>query len=178
MARNIEIKAKVKDVERLRALIEKLPVISRETFFQEDTFFRISTGRLKFRRLGPDRGQLIYYDRADSKGPKISEYSILETNQPDIVNRSLSKCREILGVVRKKRDVYIVGQTRIHVDEVEGLGKFVEFEFVFEEGQDVQEGKKTIAQLMVILGIEEDSLLGGAYIDLQLLTNHFEREFL
>lgn len=34
----------------------------------------------------------------------------------------------IKGSVNKKRYLYMVGQTRVHVDEVEGLGNFMELE--------------------------------------------------
>lgn len=34
----------------------------------------------------------------------------------------------VQGVVKKKRLLYLVGQTRVHCDEVEGLGHFVELE--------------------------------------------------
>lgn len=166
MARNVEIKARARDAGRLRGSIETLPVSSREMLLQEDTFFRAGPGRLKLRRFDADRGQLIRYGRADEKGPKVSSYSILETNYPDAVLRSLSNRYEIQGMVRKSREVYIVGQTRIHLDEVEGLGSFVEFEYVLDEGQDAEEGKEFIKALMARLGIGEEDLVEGAYIDL------------
>lgn len=166
MARNVEIKARARDSGRLRQLIEALPVSSREVLSQEDTFFLAGPGRLKLRRFSAGRGQLIRYGRADEKGPKVSSYSILETNQPDVVRRSLSGRYEIQGAVRKKREVYIVGQTRIHLDEVEGLGSFVEFEYVLDEGQDAGEGKEFLKALMTRLGIGEEDLVEGAYIDL------------
>jgi len=147
-------------------LIEELPVSSREVLQQEDTFFQVGEGRLKLRRFAPDRGQLIRYDRTDGKGPKVSEYSVAETNYPDAVLRSLARCYEIQGVVKKKREVCIVGRIRIHVDEVEGLGDFVEFEHVLDEGQDAQEGKEQVEALMVRLEIGAEDLLEGAYVDL------------
>lgn len=166
MARNVEIKARARDARRLRGSIETLPVSSREVLLQEDTFFRAGPGRLKLRRFDADLGQLIRYGRADEKGPKVSSYSILETNHPDAVLRSLSNRYEIQGIVRKSREVYIVGQTRIHLDKVEGLGSFVEFEYVLDEGQDAEEGKEFIKALMARLGIGEEDLVEGAYIDL------------
>ncbi len=166
MARNVEIKARARDTERLRESIEALPVSSREVILQEDTFFRAGPGRLKLRRFSAGRGQLIRYGRADEKGPKVSSYSILETNQPDTVLKSLSGRYEIQGTVRKRREVYIVGQTRIHLDDVEGLGSFVEFEYVLDEGQDAEGGKEFIKALMARLGIGAEDLVEGAYIDL------------
>ena len=41
---------------------------------------------------------------------------------------TLKKALEIKGVVKKNRTLYMVGQTRVHVDQVEGLGDFMELE--------------------------------------------------
>ena len=43
---------------------------------------------------------------------------------------TLSKALGVKGVVNKRRKLYMVGQTRIHVDHVEGLGDFMELEVI------------------------------------------------
>ena len=40
----------------------------------------------------------------------------------------LTQALGVLGMVRKERLLYLVGQTRVHLDSVEGLGDFVELE--------------------------------------------------
>ena len=82
MATNIEIKARVRDVESLRARIAKLDPSPVETIPQEDTFFCTQRGRLKLRELSPDHGQLIYYERENARGPKRSDYSLSTTKEP------------------------------------------------------------------------------------------------
>ncbi|MCI0529102.1 MAG: class IV adenylate cyclase, partial [Nitrospira sp.] len=72
----------------------------------------------------------------------------------------------VRGTVRKKRRVFMVGQTRIHLDQVEGLGNFVELEVVLKDGQCGAEGMRICEKLMKSLGIAEDDLIEGAYIDL------------
>lgn len=166
ITKNVEIKAKVRNMGRTRELIEKLPVSARAVLYQEDTFFVVPKGRLKLRRFAHDRGELIRYDRADEKGPKTSEYSISTTNSPDVVLRSLSGRYAIQGIVKKKREVYAIGQTRIHLDDVEGLGSFIELEYVLNEGQDAQEGEERLNELICILDINRDDLVDRAYVDL------------
>lgn len=76
----------------------------------------------------------------------------------------------VRGVVRKKRALYMVGQTRIHLDEVEGLGAFVELEVVMQPDQSQTEGIQIARELMAKLEIQDTELVDHAYIDL-LLTN-------
>jgi predicted adenylyl cyclase CyaB len=77
-----------------------------------------------------------------------------------------SACGET-GVVRKRRTLYLVGPTRIHLDEVEGLGHFIELEVVLSPAQCAEDGVQIARALMQKLKIEPDSLLAGAYLDLQ-----------
>ncbi len=72
----------------------------------------------------------------------------------------------IRGVVRKTRYLYLVGQTRVHLDDVEGLGQFMELEVVLREGQSDAEGQAIAEELMTRLGVERGDLLEGAYMDL------------
>ena len=73
---------------------------------------------------------------------------------------------EIEGIVRKKRHLFLVGQTRIHIDEVEGLGSFLELEVVLQEGQEAEEGMAIATSLMDKLRVKKKDLVAGAYIDL------------
>lgn len=133
---------------------------------QEDIFFNTPQGRLKLRIFSNDRGQLIYYIRPDQEGPKRSDYHIFHAADPASLRRVLELAYGIRGVVRKTRYLYLIGQTRVHLDDVEGLGQFVELEVVMQEGQSDTEGQAIAEGLMANLGIEKNDLLEGAYIDL------------
>lgn len=118
------------------------------------------------RLLTPSHGQLVYYERADATGPKRSDYFIAETSEPEALKSVLAKALGVRGVVRKTRYLYMVGQTRLHLDEVEGLGQFVELEVVMRPGQSDAEGQAIAEDLMAKLGIREEDLLEGAYMDM------------
>jgi len=166
MATNIEIKAGVKDVERFRALAEEVSDTRETVIEQEDVFFRSPRGRLKLRLLSPSSGQLIYYERADAAGPRPSEYLIFETASPDRLLDVLGGALGVRGTVKKTRTLYMAGRTRIHLDEVEGLGTFAEIEVVLEPSQSAEEGASIARGLMKRMGIEESDLVTTAYIDL------------
>lgn len=166
MARNVEIKARVRNLEDVRKRAQSLSGGTPEVLEQEDVFFPAKRGRLKLRRLAPDEGQLIYYDRPDETGPKTSTYSISHTQNPAALREVLASALGEAITVRKVREVYIVGQTRIHLDAVEGLGEFMELEVVLGEEDTEQSGQETAFALMEQLGIEQADLVEGAYADL------------
>ena len=166
MAANIEIKARVDNFEELKTRAEALSDQPLEIIPQEDTFFNTEKGRLKLRVLAPDQGTLIYYERPDQDGPKRSDYHLAETRDPESLKHTLTLALGVRGVVRKTRYLYMVRQTRIHVDDVDGLGHFMELEVVMREGQTDVEGQAIAEDLMRRLGIREDALIEGAYMDL------------
>jgi len=166
MPANIEIKARVRDMAGLRARAEALSDTPVQVIPQEDTFFHTPKGRLKLRQLQPDQAQLVYYERPDQDGPKRSNYFIYATSDPQGLLTTLTMALGVRGVVRKTRYLYLCGQTRIHLDDVEGLGQFMELEVVLREGQTDAEGQSIAEGLMTLLGVRQEDLLEGAYIDL------------
>lgn len=166
MPANIEIKARARNFANIKARAEKLSDAPVEVIPQEDFFFNVPQGRLKLRVLAPDRGQLIYYTRPDREGPKRSDYHITHTSEPGDLKRVLELAYGIRGVVRKTRYLYLVGQTRVHLDDVQDLGQFMELEVVLREGQEDAEGREIAEGLMISLGVERSDLLEGAYMDL------------
>ena len=166
MPANIEIKARVKDFSSLKVRAESLSDTPLQVIPQEDTFFNVPKGRLKLRELAPDLAQLVWYARANDSGPKRSDYQIYETSDPESLKSILALALGVRGVVRKTRYLYLVGQVRIHLDDVEGLGYFMELEVVMQPGQSDAEGQIIAEDLMKKLGIDSADLLDSAYMDL------------
>jgi predicted adenylyl cyclase CyaB len=166
MPANIEIKARVSDPVRLQARAAALSDVPLQVIPQEDTFFNVPRGRLKLRQVSLEEGQLVYYERPDREGPKRSNYLLAPTTDPESLKRALTAALGLRGVVRKTRRLYLAGQTRIHLDEVEGLGHFMELEVVLTPGQSDAEGMAVAEDLMRQLGVEPADLLEGAYMDM------------
>ena len=166
MSRNIEIKASVADLAAIEARARAVATRGPDDLVQDDTFFRCAHGRLKLRELGGGRGELIHYVRGDEAGPKVSDYSIAPTAEPAALRETLARAYGILGRVSKRRRVYLVDRTRVHLDRVEGLGAFVELEVVLREAESPQDGHAVAEDLMRRLGIGPERLVSGAYLDL------------
>ena len=168
MGRNVEIKARVQDGAwaRLRWRAAELADRSGEIIDQNDTFFNVRQGRLKLREFPDGSGELIFYERPDESRPKTSSYMVSPTSSPATLLHSLSQALGVRGVVRKRRELFIVGQTRVHLDRVQDLGLFVELEVVLEDKQSQDDGQKIAIDLMRQLGIDSGDLVSGAYLDL------------
>ncbi len=165
-ARNVEIKASVPDLDALHRAAEAISDSAVEVLDQEDLFLAAPEGRLKLRILGERQGELISYHRADTAGPKTSHYLIATTTEPAALREILTRVMPTAGQVRKRRWLYRVGRTRVHLDRVEGLGDFVELEVVLRPEEDEADGVAVARDLMRRLGIAEERLIEGAYIDL------------
>ena len=72
----------------------------------------------------------------------------------------------VAAVVRKQREVLLLGNVRIHLDRVEGLGEFIEFEAVLAEGAAGDSERAKVQELMARFGIAQSDLEGQAYVDL------------
>ena len=166
MARNIEIKAKIERIEALVSTIASLADTGPFELPHHDTFFNCPLGKLKLRAFSPNAGELIYYQRPELNGPKLSIYQISPTTEPDSLRNTLSAAYGILGTVRKRRTLYLLGSTRIHLDHVDTLGDFLELEVVLAEHQTISSGESFALELMAKLGILPSQLIPTSYLEL------------
>ena len=169
MARNVEIKARLTNIAMQRDIARRLANSPSTIEKQTDFFFHVPKGRLKLRQLSDNSGQLIFYVRPDQSGPKTSEYMISHTDDPNSLRTVLDTAFGVRGVIRKTREIFIVGRTRIHLDKLEDLGEFLELEVVLEKDEAPEEGWPEAKHLMAVLKIYPEDLVNSAYID--LLTN-------
>ncbi|MGD0463788.1 MAG: class IV adenylate cyclase [Tepidisphaeraceae bacterium] len=164
--RNIEIKARAKDLKETLRLARALSDSPPLALVQEDVFFNAPAGRLKLRTINDESSELIYYERSNETGPKTSGYIRAAVPDPRLMRELLGRAYGVRGIVRKRRTLCLVGITRVHLDEVEGLGNFVELEVVLPEDGSAEEGVRIAREIMRKLHVDDSSLVGGAYIDL------------
>ncbi len=128
---NVEYKAELRDPALARAIAKKIGARLDSTLDQTDTYFRVTTGRLKKRETteqghGPLPPQYIFYDRADIVRPKLSHYTLF--TEEEARERYGAQPLPTDVVVTKRRELWLDGASRIHLDRVEGVGDFIEFE--------------------------------------------------
>ena len=165
-ARNVEIKARVRDPGALRARVAALATEPSVSIGQHDTFFITVQGRLKLRRFDDGTGRLIFYERDDIIGPKTSTYSMATCPDARAFEAVLTRAFGVRGVVETRRELFMIGRTRVHLDEVRGLGHFLELEVVLADGEPASDGEREAHDLLTKLSVPASALVAPAYIDL------------
>jgi adenylate cyclase class IV len=173
MARNIEVKLRINSVQALLPRVLALAELNDRTpqlIEQDDCFYGVPHGRLKLRRLvqapAPATAELIHYQRPNEAAARTSDYVRVPVPDPEALHEALTRALGVTGRVRKQRWLVLAGATRIHLDRVEGLGDFLELEVVLREGQPEQQGHAQAQGLLKALGLDQEPLLAGSYLDL------------
>jgi len=163
--KNLEVKARVANLEAALETAERLAGDCHADIQQTDTYFEVHEGRLKLREYD-DNAELIFYNRPDSGEPRYSDYHISEVSNPYVVKKVIGSNLGVKTVVKKRRRLFLIENTRIHVDEVERLGNFLEFEVVFSENTIPDDARRIVDELIDEFGIKEEDLVRGSYCDL------------
>src|SRR4029079_6473555 len=171
MALNIEIKAKITRPEFIRSYLTNSNAEFRGTDFQADTYFNVSNGRLKLRE-GNIENNLIYYERQNTPGAKESSFQLVHVSDAKSLKELLTRSLGIKIVVRKKREIYFIRNVKFHIDEVEGLGNFVEIE-ASDLYADISKEKlqEQCAFYLTELRIREEDHIPVSYSDMLFALN-------
>ena len=168
MARNIEIKAVLEDRTGVENAIKQHANYGPETLRQRDVFYRADSGRLKMRSINNADYELIQYNRPDQIEPGLTDCHIFrfsKKERADQMHMVLERSNGVLGIVEKERTLYLIGQTRVHLDRVKGLGHYLELEVVLRENQSLEEGREIANELLDALNISSSCLRKRAYLD-------------
>ena len=164
--RNIELKARCPDLDAARDAARRLGAEWGGTLEQRDTYFVVPHGRLKLRQTAGRGAELVAYARANSTDVRGSDYRLVPVPDPSALLAALEMSLGIRGDVVKTRELWLWRRVRIHLDRVEGLGTFLEFEAVLEPAEPDQAGHDKIATLREVLGVRDADLLATSYSDL------------
>ena len=168
MAQIIEIKAKCSDQNRIRTILKEKNARFVGLDHQIDTYFNVIHGRLKLRQ-GNIENTLIHYHRPNQKGPKLSKVLLYKPNPEENLKQVLTAANGVLVEVDKKREIYFIENVKFHLDEVKGLGTFVEIEAIdLDETMGMDKIQQQCDHYMDLFSIQEDDLIQVSYSDLLL----------
>lgn len=165
LRRNIELKARLPDIDRARAAARSIATASLPPQHQLDTYFSAAQGRLKLREIDGDVAQLVWYQRSDQPQSRGSNYLLVPVSDPAGTKQALASALGVVGVVEKQREIFLYQNVRIHLDCVVGRGTYLEFEAVLGPEQSDQSGHDQISLLRRHFEIADEDLLAASYGD-------------
>jgi adenylate cyclase, class 2 len=165
---NLEIKARLTNWDSTRRLVQQLATERLGQQIQTDTYFFCRQGRLKLREILGRPAQLIWYERPDTFDPKTSRYHLVEVGDSETMRDLLAAAWGVRVVVKKRREIFLFRQVRIHLDHVEHLGDFLELEAVVAQGGSWDEAERLVQDLMERLKISPSLLLQSSYGEMLL----------
>jgi adenylate cyclase, class 2 len=163
---NVELKARYPDLDKGRRAAEALGAEHVGVERQVDTYFACPAGRLKLRESTRTGATLIWYERPDQPDAKTSHYLLADATDATTMRALLGRALGERLVVDKQRDLYLWRNVRIHLDDVQGLGRFLEFEAVLGPDDSIANGQHQVAELIKTFGVRPEDQLDGSYSDL------------
>lgn len=164
----VEIKAKCASPEKIRTILEENKAVFKGIDHQIDTYFKANHGRLKLRE-GTIENNLIQYFRENTSHPKASKVALYKSKPESTLKEVLSNALGVLVVVDKKRAIYFIDNVKFHIDQVNGLGSFMEIEAI-DDAEVIGEAKllEQCNYFIKLLGVKEEDLVTHSYSDLLL----------
>lgn len=168
--RNIELKARLADRAKAIDACAGLGAMPQGDLHQIDTYFNVPNGRLKYRAITPGDDYLVAYHRPDIAAAKACDYTICPASEA--VRDLLAETLGVVAIVDKVRTLYLWENVRIHLDLVENLGEFIEFEAVLDgERYDDADGHEKLKRLCTAFHIAGADIEARSYIDLILAAS-------
>ncbi len=164
---NIEIKTILRDPSAMEAKLASLGASREWQHVQRDLFFNVPVGWLKLREVEGQPGELIAYVREPGRHARASDYDIARIDDVDGLTEVLDRSLGLKGVVEKTRTLYTHRHTRIHLDDVRGLGSFLELETVI-RGISLPQARAEAREMIQLLELDKADFIEKPYMQ-QLL---------
>lgn len=163
--RQVESKLRWSDHEVVLARALGAGARDKGLLLQRDQFYGVSKGRLKLRTIAGVRSELIAYDREETASARASDYGLYPTGGATLLDEVLGRALVRTGLLEKTRHLLILRNTRIHLDDVVGLGRFVELETVIQD-QSESDAVAEHHEVITVLGLGDAERIAGGYMDL------------
>jgi adenylate cyclase class 2 len=164
--RNIEVKIRVLDLAPVRAAALAHGACSRGVESQTDRYYELAgERRVKLRSRGGGSAELIRYDRPEADGVRASDYEVTPVRDAE-AGVCLVPAGEPVVIVRKRRELLLLDNVRIHLDDVDRLGTFLELEAVVDPDHDDAACRRQVSELLGVLGLAGAEPIRASYGEL------------
>jgi predicted adenylyl cyclase CyaB len=174
MPQNLELKARISSVSEATRIARRLKAKARGVLHQRDIYYLVRSGRLKLRIISKRPAELIFYTRPNKRGSRYSDYVLLPVSNSKSTNELFTTLFGQKVVVEKKRRLFLLKNSRIHLDEVRGLGAFIEFEVLVKHGK--RQAQKLLEFLTAEFDIKRTATVAVSYSDLIFNSKRTKKE--
>jgi len=169
---NVELKARDPNPRRSLSRCREIGAEDGGVLIQHDTYFRAVAARLKLREQEGIAPHLIAYDRPDFRGRRQSRYEVTDVERPEELRTVLAAALGIRVEVAKRRRLFRWDGVRIHLDNVDGLGAFIEFEAIVSAPEEFSYRHRQVDELKKAFEIREADIVAIGYGELLLAANN------
>jgi adenylate cyclase class IV len=162
--RNVEFKAELRDPNLAISIALALGARHVGTLDQTDTYYRVPSGRLKKRETVGEPTEWILYHRPDTTSAKLSEFTVY--GEEEAAERFGTAPMPVWVVVKKMRELFLLDNVRIHLDAVEKLGNFLEFEALVRPGRSRPTCESAVAKLRADFSPAIGGAIATSYSDM------------
>ena len=164
MPLNLELKTKLKSHNRIKLILNNIGAENKGILNQKDIYYNVADGLLKL-RIEDECETLIYYNRDENGKDRWSDYHLLKISDGKSEN-FLKRLFKVEVIVQKRRELYLYDNTRIHLDTVKSLGKYLELETLVIKG--TADAQKRFKRIMKLLELEGTVEIRKSYRDILL----------
>jgi predicted adenylyl cyclase CyaB len=166
--KNIELKLSISkdNFNKIIFFLKEIRAKHEKKLKQIDVYYNCRACRLKLRKINNKKFELIFYKRPNASHSKISDYQILDINknQVKIIKSILDNILGQKNIVKKTRVLYMYKNTRIHLDKVDKLGKFLELETIIKG--NIKQARAEHKKVINLLNLSKYKKLGKSYTDM------------
>ncbi len=164
MPLNLELKIKLDSYDSIKKKLSKIKAEFVKTLKQKDVYYKINSGLLKL-RIENGSQSIIKYLRDEKGKDRFSNFEVLHFSSGD-AEKFFKDMYKVETIVEKKRQLFIFDNTRVHLDEVKGLGKFLELETLVLDGK--RDAQRRYNEIVRLLSLDRYESIRKSYRDLML----------
>jgi len=161
---NLELKTKLKGHIKVQKILNSIGAEYEGILNQKDVYYSVPIGLLKL-RIENGGESLIYYNRDEKGKDRWSDYDYLLFSGSG-AEKMFNKIFEVETIVQKKRQLFLYDNTRIHLDTVKKLGKYLELETLVIKGKS--DAQKRFKHIMDLLELKDLPEIRKSYRDLMI----------
>ena len=162
--KDFTIKARVSSIEKLEETLRSLQAQFFGLDSQTDHYFETEYGKLKWREAIFEN-LITHYERFPDSGLERTIVYRYDLNPSQDQIQELKQSHKLIGVTKKQRKIYLLGNVKIHLDTLPNEEEFIEIETIDRDNQvSAEELRNLCLEIMVKLNIKSSDLIKTGYL--------------